>query len=72
MNSFLTERLSFLSATGVLWLGTSLIHESDKTLQLFRDLGKRVFYVTNNSTKTRDQLVAQFKNLGFEASKVII
>ena len=35
----------------------------------FREIGKRVFYVTNNSTKTREDLVKKCEKLGFKASE---
>lgn len=42
---------------------------SSNVMNLFRKLGKRIFYVTNNSTKTRDDLVEKCKTLKFEANK---
>ncbi|EZA62560.1 hypothetical protein DMN91_006097 [Ooceraea biroi] len=54
---------------GVLWMHMTPIPNSSNVLNLFRKLGKRVFYVTNNSTKTRDGLVDKCKALGFEATK---
>lgn len=42
---------------------------ASNVLNLFRKLGKRVFYVTNNSTKTRDEFVEKFRSLQFEAEK---
>ena len=47
---------------------TPLPHSAD-VVNLFRKLGKRVFYVTNNSTKTRDDLVNKCRALKFEATK---
>lgn len=47
---------------------TALPRSAD-VINLFRQLGKRVFYVTNNSTKTRDDLVEKCKALKFEATK---
>jgi len=35
-----------------------------------RSLGKRVFFVTNNSTRTREEFVAKFNKLGFQANLV--
>jgi phosphoglycolate phosphatase len=33
-----------------------------------RSLGKKIFFLTNNSTKTREEFVDKFNVLGFEAS----
>jgi len=47
---------------------TPLPHSAD-VINLFRRLGKQVFYVTNNSTKTRNDLVEKCRTLKFEATK---
>ncbi|XP_011145424.1 glycerol-3-phosphate phosphatase isoform X2 [Harpegnathos saltator] len=54
---------------GVLWLHTTPLPNASDVLNLFRKLGKRIFYVTNNSTKTRDELVEKCKSLQFEAHR---
>jgi ribonucleotide monophosphatase NagD (HAD superfamily) len=43
----------------------------DLVLKL-RSMGKKVFFLTNNSTKTREELLEKFNLLGFQASLVII
>ena len=50
---------------GVLWVGSDPIPGSPDMIRRFRDLGKRVFYVTNNSTKTRREYKAKVDKLGF-------
>lgn len=50
---------------GVLWRGNSPIGEAAKVVNAFRDLGKNVIYVTNNSTKSRKELHKKFIDLGF-------
>jgi hypothetical protein len=35
-------------------------------------MGKRVFYVTNNSSKTRDEIVSKCSSLGYPATKVCV
>lgn len=42
---------------------------SAEVMNKFRDIGKRTFYVTNNSTKTREELVKKCKCLNFKASE---
>lgn len=54
---------------GVLWFENDVIKNSDLTMNRFRELGKRVFYVTNNSTKTREELVKKCEKLGFKANQ---
>lgn len=53
---------------GVLWLHTTPVPNASNVLNLFRKLGKKVFYVTNNGTKTREELTDKCKYLQFEAS----
>jgi len=50
---------------GVLWIGSEPISGSPDLIQRFRQLGKRVFYVTNNSTKHRREYKKKLDNLGF-------
>lgn len=47
-----------------------VIKDAENTMNKFQELNKRVFYVTNNSTKTRDELLAKCHKLGFEAKQV--
>ncbi|CAL1688609.1 unnamed protein product [Lasius platythorax] len=54
---------------GVLWMHMTPLPNSSDVMNLFRKFGKRVFYVTNNSTKTRDDLVEKCKALKFQANK---
>lgn len=50
---------------GVLWIGSEPIPGSPDMIQRFRQLGKRVFYVTNNSTKHRREYKTKLDKLGF-------
>jgi len=45
------------------------IQNASNVINLFHELDKRVFYVTNNSTKTIDEYVDKCKSLGFEANR---
>ncbi|XP_011863467.1 PREDICTED: phosphoglycolate phosphatase [Vollenhovia emeryi] len=66
LNSFDTV---LTDCDGVLWMHmTPLPHAAD-VVNLFRRLGKRVFYVTNNSTKTRGDLVDKCRALKFDAAE---
>lgn len=50
---------------GVLWVGSEAIPGSPDMIRRFRELGKRVFYVTNNSTKHRREYKTKVDKLGF-------
>ncbi|XP_076031283.1 glycerol-3-phosphate phosphatase isoform X3 [Oratosquilla oratoria] len=54
---------------GVIWAGDEVIDRSNEALNYLRSLGKKVFYVTNNSTKTRKEYATKFGTLGFTASQ---
>lgn len=49
---------------GVIWKGDTLIDGVPQTLQLLRSLGKKLVFVTNNSTKSRKQYAHKFHSLG--------
>lgn len=54
---------------GVIWSGDEVIGKANIALNKLRAMGKKVFYVTNNSTKTRSEYVIKCKNLGFEGQE---
>lgn len=54
---------------GVLWSGDNIIGRANDAVNKLRSLGKKIFYVTNNSTKSRDEYVKKCEKLGFIASK---
>lgn len=49
---------------GVIWRGDSLIPGIPETLDKLRALGKKMFFVTNNSTKSRAGYKKKFDGLG--------
>merc|ERR1719163_2619609 len=51
---------------GVIWKGDSLIDGVPKVLDELRKMGKTVFFVTNNSTKSRKGYLGKFKSLGLD------
>lgn len=51
---------------GVIWRGDSLIDGIPETLEKLRKAGKRMFFVTNNSTKSRKGYKAKFTSLGLD------
>ncbi|KAJ0178263.1 hypothetical protein K1T71_006086 [Dendrolimus kikuchii] len=53
---------------GVLWIDNNAIPGSAGTMNYFRKLGKKIFYVTNNSTKIRSDFARKAQELGFVAN----
>ncbi|XP_077222954.1 phosphoglycolate phosphatase 2-like [Tasmannia lanceolata] len=49
---------------GVIWKGDKLIEGVPHTLELLRSRGKRLVFITNNSTKSRKQYAKKFQMLG--------
>ncbi|XP_030029593.1 glycerol-3-phosphate phosphatase isoform X1 [Manduca sexta] len=66
LNSFDTV---LTDCDGVLWIDNNAIPGSADAMNYFRKLGKRIFYVTNNSTKIRRDFAAKAQQLGFIASE---
>eukprot|EP01027_Heterolobosea_sp_BB2_P007324 GEZU01010915.1.p1 GENE.GEZU01010915.1~~GEZU01010915.1.p1 ORF type:complete len:331 (+),score=100.08 GEZU01010915.1:117-1109(+) len=58
-----------LDCDGVLWSGTHLFSNIAETLQQLRRMGKRIFFLTNNSTKSREAYLSKFTKMGIEAHK---
>ncbi|CAN0890886.1 Phosphoglycolate phosphatase 2 [Linum grandiflorum] len=54
---------------GVIWKGEKLIDGVSQTLDLLRSKGKKLVFVTNNSTKSRRQYAAKFHSLGISVSE---
>jgi len=51
---------------GVIWKGDSLIDKVPAVLEMLRKAGKKIFFVTNNSTKSRKGYLGKFTSLGLE------
>jgi 4-nitrophenyl phosphatase/phosphoglycolate phosphatase len=51
---------------GVIWKGDSLIDGVPAVLKMLREAGKKIFFVTNNSTKSRKGYLDKFVSLGLE------
>lgn len=54
---------------GVLWLGGKAIEGSNEVLNRLQEIGKRVFFVTNNATKSRDTWVKLARERGINITK---
>lgn len=57
-----------LDCDGVLWRGNQLIDKSVEALEVVRSMGKRVLFLTNNASKSRQQYKAKFDSLGIDVS----
>jgi hypothetical protein len=55
---------------GVIWRGDSVIEGVPETLDMLRALGKKLVFVTNNSTKSRKGYLGKFTSLGLNINAV--
>ncbi|KAJ1851603.1 hypothetical protein GGH12_005944 [Coemansia sp. RSA 1822] len=68
-NAFVDQFDTFLfDCDGVLWRGPTVIDGVPETLAMLRSLGKRLIFVTNNSSTSRSDYVHKFTRLGIQAS----
>ncbi|XP_054624436.1 glycerol-3-phosphate phosphatase [Dunckerocampus dactyliophorus] len=54
---------------GVIWRGDQAIPGAPQVVKLLKKHGKKVFFVTNNSTKTRRMYVDKMSTLGFNVTE---
>ncbi|XP_059609095.1 glycerol-3-phosphate phosphatase-like [Phlebotomus argentipes] len=54
---------------GVIWLFNEAIQGAPEVINKFIEMGKKVFFVTNNSTKTRDEFLVKAKTLNFNMTR---
>ncbi|KAK3621630.1 p-nitrophenyl phosphatase [Elasticomyces elasticus] len=54
---------------GVLWSGDHLFERVPATIQMLRDKGKQLVFVTNNSTKSRADYKKKFDSMGISANE---
>lgn len=57
-----------LDCDGVLWRGSELVPHAAAALTAFRSAGKRLLFVTNNSSKSRQGYVSKFAQLGLDVA----
>ncbi|KAF2747603.1 4-nitrophenylphosphatase [Sporormia fimetaria CBS 119925] len=68
IEEFLSRFDTFLfDCDGVLWSGDHLFPKVPETLEMLRSRGKRLVFVTNNSTKSRADYKKKFDKLGIPA-----
>lgn len=54
---------------GVLWVNQKVMKDSTTVLNRLQELGKRVFFVTNNAMKSRDTHLVVARDRGFNITK---
>eukprot|EP01111_Echinosteliopsis_oligospora_P012050 TRINITY_DN4098_c0_g1_i1.p1 TRINITY_DN4098_c0_g1~~TRINITY_DN4098_c0_g1_i1.p1 ORF type:complete len:251 (-),score=59.58 TRINITY_DN4098_c0_g1_i1:238-990(-) len=70
IKDFLSSIDTFLlDCDGVLWRSSDLIDGVKDTLQFLRKQGKKLVFVTNNSTTSRVNFLKKVESFGLEASK---
>ncbi|KAK4123704.1 2-phosphoglycolate phosphatase [Parathielavia appendiculata] len=57
-----------LDCDGVIWTGDHVFEGVPETLELLRSRGKKVVFVTNNSTKSREEYLKKFTTLGIPSN----
>jgi len=55
-----------LDCDGVLWSGSKIIDRSFEVINWLCQLGKKVFFLTNSSGRTRDDYVEKIRKYGFK------
>lgn len=51
---------------GTVYYGSKLIDGANDTVKFFREAGKRIYFATNNSTKTRKQIFEKLLKIGVD------
>ncbi len=51
---------------GTIYYGSKIIPGANETIAFFRNNGKKVFFTTNNSTKTKKQIYERLINMGVD------
>lgn len=54
---------------GVIWRGDQVIPGAPRVINLLKEKGKKVFFLTNNSTKTRKMYADKMSSMGFDVSE---
>lgn len=63
------KKLIVFDLDGVIYRGNKLLPHSKKTLKFLRNKNYKIFFLTNNSTKTRYQYQEKLNSLGIETNQ---
>ncbi|KAF2354629.1 HAD-superfamily hydrolase subfamily IIA, partial [Trinorchestia longiramus] len=70
VTNFLESFDAFMTdCDGVLWSGDEVLNEANIVINKLLELGKKVFLLTNNSTKSREEYAKKCSKLGFNVTK---
>jgi ribonucleotide monophosphatase NagD (HAD superfamily) len=56
-----------LDCDGVLWSGSKIIDQAFEVVTWMHNQGKKVFFITNSSGKTREDYRIRIQKFGYEA-----
>jgi len=62
------KKLFIFDLDGVIYLGDQLISGALEVINKLKDLNKKIYYLTNNSTKTRESYVEKLKKMNIESN----
>ncbi|KAF2076691.1 hypothetical protein CYY_002004 [Polysphondylium violaceum] len=69
IKSFLEDIESFIfDCDGVLWRADEAVENAAQTIAFLREQGKKVIFLTNNSTKTRNDFLHKIKSFGIDCN----
>ena len=58
-----------LDCDGVIWSGEEQINQAFKAIEKLESLGKKVFFLSNNATKSAQDSAVKMKRLGYSNPK---
>lgn len=64
------KHIKTLLQLGVLWVHNKPIAGSPAVINKLQEIGKKVFFVTNNSTKTQKDFATKSRQLGYNMKEV--
>ena len=66
---FKNVKLVIFDMDGTIYLGSKLIDGANEVINYVRSTGRKVCFLTNNSTKTRTQIYEKIRKLGVECTE---
>lgn len=68
-NLILNTKIFLFDCDGVIWRGNEPIKDSINIINNLKYLNKKLFFITNNSTKSRNYYYQKFINLGYNVNE---